>query len=472
MAPRGHDLAGAVAHLGRVVGLLLDDGGEAEHGVHGSADVVGHVGEEGRFRLVGHLGRPKRLGELLGVQRAFLLPCPLGPGLLAPVEAVEDDAQAEGRDGDGGHHDQGDVHRLGLALDGLHGHIAHQIGGAISDGPQIAQGLGALHLMGEHDVLAVCDTVRHHGEDDRIGDVVGPVEVLQIHMPRITLAHALGLQHEALRGGVHEIEHGPLAVEALGQRLVDGIEGVLGVQLGDGDAVALDGTLHRVGPAALGVHVGLGDGQPPDGSPAAEIERRRVEGGAVVGDADVGPLGHDGDERGGIAFAQALHSGGRIARGGQLGGQKPLELRLAVLNGLHRAFHEVQVLVEVQNGGIGHVVGGLLRDGPDRGPHDCEDEHDDQGQAREALPIPDGVLGRLHSGGAPFPFEICLLNSTSSEGKLQGENGIRQGENEARPQRDAHKKAPPAGEPEELCSVRTEEKGITCAWKSFPPRGF
>ena len=133
MAPRGHDLAGAVAHLGRVVGLLLDDGGEAEHGVHGSADVVGHVGEEGRFRLVGHLGRPKRLGELLGVQRALLLPRPLGPGLLAPVEAVQDDAQAEGRNRDGGHHDQGDVHRLGLALDGLHGHITHQIGGAVAD---------------------------------------------------------------------------------------------------------------------------------------------------------------------------------------------------------------------------------------------------------------------------------------------------------------------------------------------------
>lgn len=74
-------------------------------------------------------------GELLGVQRAFLLPCPPGPGLLAPVETVEDDAQAEGRNRDGGHHDQGDVHRLGLALDGLHGHIAHQIGGAVADGP-------------------------------------------------------------------------------------------------------------------------------------------------------------------------------------------------------------------------------------------------------------------------------------------------------------------------------------------------
>ena len=135
MAPRGHDLAGAVAHLRGVVGLLLDDGGEAKHGVHRGADVVGHVGEEGRLRLVGHLGRPKRLGELLGVQRAFLLPCPPGPGLLAPVETVEDDAQAEGRNRDGGHHDQGDVHRLGLALDGLHGHIAHQIGGAVADGP-------------------------------------------------------------------------------------------------------------------------------------------------------------------------------------------------------------------------------------------------------------------------------------------------------------------------------------------------
>ena len=33
--------------------------------------------------------------------------------------------------------------------------------------------------------------------------------------------------------------------------------------------------------------------------------------------------------------------------------------------------------------------------GPDRGPYDREEEHDDQGQAREALPIPDGVLGRL-----------------------------------------------------------------------------
>lgn len=134
--------------LARVVGLLLDDGGEAEHGVHGSADVVGHVGEEGRFRLVGHLGRPKRVRQLLGVQRALLLPRPLGPGLLAPVEAVQDDAQAEGRNRDGGHHDQGDVHRLGLALDGLHGHITHQIGGAVADGPQIARGLGALHLMG------------------------------------------------------------------------------------------------------------------------------------------------------------------------------------------------------------------------------------------------------------------------------------------------------------------------------------
>ena len=134
--PEAMILLGAVAHLRGIVGLLGDDGGEAEHGVHGRADVVGHVGEEGRLRLVGHLGRPKRLGELLGVQRALLLPCPLGPGLLAPVEAVEDDAQAEGRNRDGGHHDQGDVHRLGLALDGLHGHIAHQIGGAVADRPR------------------------------------------------------------------------------------------------------------------------------------------------------------------------------------------------------------------------------------------------------------------------------------------------------------------------------------------------
>ena len=52
----GGDLAVVVAHVGGVVGLAVDERGEAQDGVHGRADVVAHGGEERAFGAVGVLG--------------------------------------------------------------------------------------------------------------------------------------------------------------------------------------------------------------------------------------------------------------------------------------------------------------------------------------------------------------------------------------------------------------------------------
>ena len=49
MLAGGGDLAVVVAHMGGVVGLAVDERGEAQDGVHGRADVVAHGGEERAF---------------------------------------------------------------------------------------------------------------------------------------------------------------------------------------------------------------------------------------------------------------------------------------------------------------------------------------------------------------------------------------------------------------------------------------
>ena len=56
-----HDLAQAIAHTIGVVQVVQRDGREARDGVHGRAEVVGHVGEEGRFRLARMLGQIERV---------------------------------------------------------------------------------------------------------------------------------------------------------------------------------------------------------------------------------------------------------------------------------------------------------------------------------------------------------------------------------------------------------------------------
>ena len=56
-----HDLAQAVAHAISVVQVVQRDGREARDGIHGRAEIVGHVGEEGRFRLARMLGQIERV---------------------------------------------------------------------------------------------------------------------------------------------------------------------------------------------------------------------------------------------------------------------------------------------------------------------------------------------------------------------------------------------------------------------------
>ena len=51
----GHDLFGVFPHLYRVFRVHGQQGGKAQHGVHGGADVVGHIGKEGGFGVAGNL---------------------------------------------------------------------------------------------------------------------------------------------------------------------------------------------------------------------------------------------------------------------------------------------------------------------------------------------------------------------------------------------------------------------------------
>ena len=63
----GEDLLEAVLDLLPVVDVADCDGGKADDGVHGGADVVGHIGQEGGLGPVGVLGLHQRLLEGLGL---------------------------------------------------------------------------------------------------------------------------------------------------------------------------------------------------------------------------------------------------------------------------------------------------------------------------------------------------------------------------------------------------------------------
>ena len=58
-----------------------------------------------------------------------------------------------------------------------------------------------------------------------------------------------------------------------------------------------------------------------------------------------------------------------------VGGDELLELGLAAHDGLDGVPHEVEVLVEILDGRVRHVVIGLFRHSVDRGPHEREDEN-------------------------------------------------------------------------------------------------
>ena len=393
MATRGHDLARAVAHLRGIVGLLGDNGGEAEHGVHGRADVVAHVGEEGRLRLVGRLGRLQGARQLLVVQGALGGAGALGLELAPVVVGVDGQAEHEGRGGDGDDEPQGHVDRLRLPLDGRGGRVAHRVRGPVVDRPQVAQRVAPLHLVREHDRRLLGDAALHQLQRLSVHHVVGPVEVLQVQVPRVTLAHALGLQHEALRGRVHEVEHGLLVVEAHRQRPVDGLVGVLGVQRADILALARYGTGDGVGPRARIVDVGLRHGQARDRAAGGEVELLGEKGLAVVRGAGLLAREHDGQLRGGIVVPEVQDVGRGVGRRGDLLGDELLELGLAAHDGLDGVPHEVEVLVEILDGRVRHVVIGLFRHSVDRGPHEREDENnrDDQRMYVFFSPLPSTI---------------------------------------------------------------------------------
>ncbi len=94
----GHDFLEVLLHLFPVVDMGAGQGGKANDGVHGSPDVVGHVGEENALGLAGPVG----LGQ--GVLQEILL-LHLRPGFLIHAAETDDHAPAGYRfpDGDGLH---------------------------------------------------------------------------------------------------------------------------------------------------------------------------------------------------------------------------------------------------------------------------------------------------------------------------------------------------------------------------------
>ena len=121
----GHDFAGVLPHLGRVFRLLGQQSGEAQHRVHGRADIVGHIGQKRGFRGAGNLGGLERLGQLLAVEPTLLLPLLSHPLLLPPVEIIQQNTQEKRSQHDRHHHCDVLIHRPALLLDGFNRHIAH-----------------------------------------------------------------------------------------------------------------------------------------------------------------------------------------------------------------------------------------------------------------------------------------------------------------------------------------------------------
>ena len=116
MLAGGVGLADIAAHFVRQVLLVFHQAGNAQDGVHGRADVVGHVGEELAFGTVGGLGllgggfrQPYRGGQL----RVFLIQLTVDGGQLVVVFPFDGQGtllaccQDEG-DGDGAGNDQQD----------------------------------------------------------------------------------------------------------------------------------------------------------------------------------------------------------------------------------------------------------------------------------------------------------------------------------------------------------------------------
>ena len=126
----------------------------------------------------------------------------------------------------------------------------------------------------------------------RVLDVVGPVEVAQVEVARVALAHPLGLQDKPLALRVHDVQRSLFIVKAVGKGLVDGVVHILGIEGPDGLAVPLYGAFDGVGPGAHVVHIGLGDLHPQHRATGREVQALLREGLPGVGDT-LGPAGQN-----------------------------------------------------------------------------------------------------------------------------------------------------------------------------------
>ena len=115
--------------------------------------------------------------------------------------------------------------------------------------------------MIEQNIVAVLDTVGNLCPESFFQDIVGPVKVFQIQMPRIPLAHSLRLQDKTFTLGIHDIEHGVPVVEPIRQRPVKRIIHVFDIKHGNLPSVFFHRTLDRISPRAHIIYIRLGDRQ-------------------------------------------------------------------------------------------------------------------------------------------------------------------------------------------------------------------
>ncbi len=302
--------------------------------------------------------------------------------LLTPVEGVEQDAGQKGGEHRGDEDEDALVDRALLLQDRGHRHIADQKDRAAVDRPHIVERLLALDVVVKEDVAPAVEAVGHLGADGRIRDVVGAVEVVEVQVARVPLAHALGLEDEPLALGVHHIERRLLVVEPVGQRAVDRVVDILDIEGAEGLAVPLDRAADGVGPGAHVVDVGLRDRKPLDPAARREIQLLAGEGLAGAGDtlglprADQRELDHR------LVFLVAEDVGLGVLELGELLREQGLELGLAAQGGLDHAFEQVEALAEALDGRAGHLPGGLLRHRKDDGAKDAKNQHNRQEQVK------------------------------------------------------------------------------------------
>ena len=395
----GHDLPGILPHLVRIVGVLGQEGGEAQHGVHGGADVVGHIGQEGGFGLAGDLGGPERLGQLLAVELPLRLLLPAQLFLLSPVDVVQADAQEEGRQQRAHHNHDMLVDRPPLLLDGLHRHIAHQENPPAVHRPHVVEGVDLPDVVVEQQVPSGAQAVLHLLPDLRVLDVVRPVKVVQVQVSRAALAHPLGLEDKALALCVHDVQGRLLVVKPVGEGLVDGVVDIFGIEGPDDLLLPHHRALDGIGPGAHIVQVGLGDLHPHHRAAGGEVQLLPGEDLPRVGDPLRLPREDEGDLDHGLVPLIDLDVRLRVLRPGDLLGNELLELRLAAQDSLNGALNQVQALAQVLDGGGGHFPGYFLGDRKHNAPKHAENQNNRKQQRKFSALF---IRHSFHSQ-SPFP---------------------------------------------------------------------